>query len=362
MLNYLTLKPETFGLDISDFSLKIIKLKKKKNKFELVSYGETKIKPGIIEKGKIKNEKLLAATIKMALSNVKGEKLKTKYVIASLPEEECFLQIIQLPMMKKEEVKKAIYFEAENYIPLPIEEVYLDFHIISPDQNNLEYLNVLTIALPKEVIDPYLNSLKEAGLQPLALEIEAQAICRALIKREISQEHFLLVDFGETRTTFIIFSEGSLKFTASHSISSKRLTEVISNNLKISFDKAEELKIKYGIDNSEEGRRNFEILKPILSEFVEQIEKYLNYYQTHFVRKNILLENKNIEKLLLCGGGINLKGFSNFLISKLEIEVSSGISWTNLLLKNKKTTLNISYQKSLSYTIALGLALRDQKL
>ncbi len=120
MLDFLALKPETFGLDISDLSLKIVKLKKKGKAFALVSFGEEKIGPGIIKKGVIKDEEQLSKIIKDSLTKIKGEKLRTEYVAVSLPEEEAFLQVIQMPRMPEEDLKSAVIYEAENYIPLPI--------------------------------------------------------------------------------------------------------------------------------------------------------------------------------------------------------------------------------------------------
>ena len=87
MLDYLTLKPEVFGIDISDLSLKIIKLKKKKGSLALASFGQMEIKPGIIEQGEIKDEAALSEIIKKALAQVKGERLQTKYVVAPLSDE-----------------------------------------------------------------------------------------------------------------------------------------------------------------------------------------------------------------------------------------------------------------------------------
>jgi len=101
MLEFLTLEPKSFGLDFSDLSLKIIKLKKKGKFLSLASWGEVKIKPGIIEEGEIKNETALVEIIKEGLNKVKGEKLKTRNVVASLPEKKAFLQVIQMPKMKE---------------------------------------------------------------------------------------------------------------------------------------------------------------------------------------------------------------------------------------------------------------------
>ena len=230
MLEVLTLKPKAFGLDISDLSLKIVQLKRTRNFFDLVSFNEAEIKPGIIKAGEIKDEKALIQTLKKALASAKGKKLKTKYVVVSLPEEKAFLQVIQMPKMREEELKSAVIYEAENYIPLSIEEVYLDSQAVPPGYNHLDHFDVLITALPKRTVDPYLSSLKKAGLKPVAFEIESQAIVRALIKNEVATSPLLLIDLGETRTGFIVFSGYSLRFTSSIPVSSQSFTEIISKS------------------------------------------------------------------------------------------------------------------------------------
>ena len=110
-MGFLDLKYDTFGLDINDLSLKIVKLKKQHKGFGLDSFNEIKIAPGIIEDGVIKEEDILAKIIKSSYGSAKGGGIKTKYVVASLPEEKSFLQVIQMPKMTPEELKTAVSFE-----------------------------------------------------------------------------------------------------------------------------------------------------------------------------------------------------------------------------------------------------------
>jgi len=357
-MEFLTLKPKAFGLDISDLSLKIVNLKRKKGLFSLASFGEAEIKPGIIEGGEIKNVEALGKIIREAVSKAKGEKIKTKYVVCSLPEEEAFLQIIQMPMMKKEELKKAVYFEAENYIPLPMEEVYLDYQIVKPVINHLDHFDVLLTAMPKKVIDPYVLALKKAGLIPKVLEIESQAIARALIRNGVSPSSLLLIDLGATRSSFIIFSGYSLRFTSSISVSSQKFTNLIAKNLKIDLNEAEKLKIKYGLEKRE---KIFEILSPRLKDLIREIKICLFYYHTHIHHEHLPLDSKEVEKIYLCGGGANLKNLTNFLSLELKIPVELANPWSNILPEPLKEVPELSYEKSLAFTTALGLALRGQK-
>ena len=374
MLEFLTLKPEAFGLDISDLSLKIIKLKKKRGVLSLASFGETEIKPGIIRAGEIKDEKKLAEIIKEAVKSVKGEKIKTKYVVASLPEEKAFLQIITLPKMSEEDLKSAVIYEAENYIPLPIDQVYLDSQIVPPVYNHLDHFDVLIAALPKKTIDPYLSCLKSAGLKPGALEIESLAIGRALIKNELTTSPVLLIDIGATRTSFIIFSGHALRFTSSIPVSSGNFTEIISKALGIDLAEAEKLKIKYGleekieikikgekIEKEKEKGKIFEALVPALVDLIQQIKRYLDYYQTHAFHEHLPPNGKGVSKILLCGGGANLKGLTDFLSLQLKIPTELGNPWINILPEPQKEVRELPFEESLKYTTALGLALRGIK-
>jgi type IV pilus assembly protein PilM len=375
MLEFLTLKPKAFGLDISDLSLKITQLKKSRNFFDLASFSEVEIKPGTIKGGEIKDEKALIQILKKALASAKGEKLKTKYVVASLPEEKAFLQVIQMPKMKEEELKSAVVYEAENYIPLPIEEVYLDSQIVPPAHNHLDHFDVLITALPKKTVDPYLSSLKKAGLKPVAFEIESQAIAGALIKNEVTTSPLLLIDLGATRTGFIVFSGHSLRFTSSIPVSSQDFTEIISKTLGVSLAEAEKLKIKHGLQSRiKKGREIFEALIPALTDLTEQIKKYLIYYQTHTSHEHLppaqkgearplrgRPDDKGVKKIFLCGGGANLKGLTNFLSSQLKIPVEIGNPWINILADPSKGLAKLPLESALGYTTALGLALRGVK-
>lgn len=393
-MDFLTLKPESFGLDISDLSLKIIKLKKRRGFLTLSSFLETAIPPGMIQGGEIKDETSLSEIIKEACSKVKGEKLKTNYVIASLPEEKSFLQVIQMPKIPEHDLKSAVIYEAENYIPLAIEEAYLDSQIVKPVVNHLDHYDILIAALPKKTVDPYLSCLKNAGLIPKALEIESLAIARALIKNEIAPFPTLLIDLGATRTGFIIFSGYSIRFTCSIPVSSQKFNEAISRTLNVDLKGAEELKIKYGLDSSKkiifkertgdskfekkiiEDKKIFEALIPTLTDLSEQIKKYLNYYQTHAFHEHLSVERseewrrinvlratdgKGVQKIFLSGGGANLKGLVDFLSLEFKIPVEVANPWINILPEPLREVPQLSFEESLKYTTALGLAVRGMK-
>ncbi|MDP2967330.1 MAG: pilus assembly protein PilM, partial [bacterium] len=129
---------------------------------------------------------------------------------------------------------------------------------------------------------------------------------------------------------------------------------------KIDLIGAEKLKLKYGLTTKAgpEGGEVFEALIPALTDLIEQIKAHLSYYQTHASHEHLSPNGKKVSKILLCGGGANLKGLTDFLSSELKIPVELGNPWINILPKPLKEVPELPYEKSLSYTTALGLALR----
>lgn len=373
MLELLKLKPESFGLNISDRSIKIAKLKKKREVLSLASFGEFEIRSGVIEEGEVKDQKALVEAIKQSLKRIKGEKLKTNYVVASLPEEKAFLQVIQLPIVEEQELKEAAYYEAENHIPLPIGEVYLDSQIVKPVVDHLDHLDVLIAAVPQKIVDSYLACIKEAGLIPKVLETESQAISKALIKNEVSPFPVLIINIGLTKTCFIMFSGYSLRFTSSIPISSQKISEVISSRLGISPTDAEELIIKSGLSQdfqkkkddgskiSIETKKIIEAIDPLVADLVNQVKSHLGYYQSYASHEHLNSDIKGVKKIFLCGDGARLKGLADLLSVRIKIPVEIGNPWINILSESPKEIPGISLDESLPFTTALGLSLRALK-
>jgi len=359
-MNILDLKPNAFGLDISSRSLKIAQLKEEgvfSTELTLAGYNEVSVPENTIQKAIITDEDALCERITKARSEAEG--INTDFVSISLPEEKAFLEIIQMPKMEEKEIKESVKYEAENYIPMSMDDVYFDSEIIYPVEKNLDHTDVLVVAFPKRVVDPYIDCLKRVGLRPVAMEVETQAIARSLIKGYFSNKPLLLIDLGATKTTFMVYSGHALRFTAFIPISSRQFTRVISEQLGIEWKEAEKMKIKHGLGNSEEGEQISEALEPILNDLKNQIAEHMEYYGTHTFHEHLPNGGGEISKLLLSGGGANLKGLPDYLSSRLGIAAELGNPWVNILGEDLKQIPKMSFKESSKYTVALGLALKS---
>jgi len=115
----------------------------------------------------------------------------------------------------------------------------------------------------------------------------------------------------------------------------------------------EGLKIKLGEQTIVEKikGKTFEALIPGLVDLVQQIKRYLDYYQAHCSSFDLPSEIGKVKKIILSGGGANLAGLSDFLELEIGIPVEIGNPWINI-----GETKNFPKEKSLAFTTAIGLA------
>lgn len=353
--------PSAFGLDISDLSVKIIGLKKNRKGSDLLFWGNTAIPKGIITQGDIVQEEEAASFIRKALAGTRGEKIRSPYVAVALPEEKTFMKVIKMPNMREKELESAVRIEAENHIPLNVEEAVIGFRVIPipKDRKDQEHLDILLSAVARPVVESYSSVVKKAGLVPVLMEPESLSIARCLIPRNVRVEPTLIIDFGTSRTTFIIVSGSSIRFTSSIGISSDTITRAIANILGVSVEDAEKLKLTHGLNKRAHGGKIYEAANSVLAELVNEIERQLRFYQSHATHEHMAGE-RIVNKVILSGGGSLLSGFKEYLKKGLARSVELGNPFTNVFEKSQRSRREPAASKILSYTTAIGLALAGQ--
>jgi len=199
-------------------------------------------------------------------------------------------------------------------------------------------------AIPKEIVNGYLEIFKICKLSPLVLETESMAWQRLFGEKE---KTILICDLGAKTTNLVLFEEGELKLSFSMEIAGNKFTRVISDKLKIPLEKAEEIKKKIGLNPEKEGGRIFLILQKEVLEIVEEIRKIENY----FGQKT----GKEIEKIILIGGSSLLPYLKEYLSENLEKKVLVGDPFQKIKTGILKEALKI---EPIFYSTAVGLTLR----
>jgi type IV pilus assembly protein PilM len=344
-------KNDVFGLDLSDLSIKIIKLQDSGTSEYVSGYASIALSSGAISDGEILQKEQVVSAIKRAIATVAPDKLKTKNVICSLPETKAFLRIISIPQMNESELSEAVKWEMEANIPLPLDQVYYDWQVV-PEALTFEKnkLNLLVIAISKSVVDQTIEVLEMANLNPVGLEIESIAQARSLLLEKIENETVLIVDIGDRRTSISINKGGVPCFTSSIPLCGQSLTDVISKGMNINFDEAEKIKISYGIGDYYKNDELFKLTKPVLENFIQEMERSIDFYITG------LRYSESIDRIIICGGGANTKGIIPYLSKKLGRDIQLGNPWNNIRLGSRLPI--IEKNQSLQFSTAIGLAIK----
>ena len=347
MLKFLSKNISAFGFDLSGSSFKMMQFSKKGKDLQLKSYHETPLPKGLIVNDGITDTKTFNFLLKQALDKPQYGKIDTPYVIASLPESKSFVRVIQIPKMNDAEAENAVPYEAENFIPMPVDQVYLDWQKLGDAGDKM---NVLMIASPKEFVDKYLEILDKAGLKTAGLEVESQSCHRALINPGAG-ETVLLVDMADSKTSLIMVEDGNLQFTSTIPVAGNNFTESIARTLGVSSVKAEDIKKKIGIANTTEYPNIKTALLPVLNSLAAEIKNILKFHGEH--------SQKMVTRVILLGGSAKLKNLAEFLGPALQdagvVVVQLASPWENL--KEVKTS-GMDMLESLGFVTSIGLAVR----
>ncbi|MEX2029207.1 MAG: pilus assembly protein PilM [Candidatus Paceibacterota bacterium] len=337
----------SFGLDISDESLKFVELVPTKSGVKLGRYGERKIPAGIIESGKIKNPQQLEKVL-IALREEEG----VKFVRVSLPEEQVYLFQLKLDKSGLENIREGIELSLEEYVPIAAQDAIFDYEILREDEQKLE-LHVA--AIPKNIIENYLSVFRNSLMSVQSFELEAQAITRAVVKRG-DKGTYMIVDFGQTRSGIFIVSEGVVIFTSTLNLGGRMLTTMIKKNFNVTLEEAEKMKRQYGLQRNVENKEIFAVLLNGVSVLGDEIVKLSLYWHTHKDENG--KDRPPIKKVILSGGDANLIGLVEYFSISTKNKVEVGNVWINIIDTAKKTP-EISFNRSLTFAAALGLALGD---
>lgn len=376
---FLSKKTPLVAIDIGSFSIKLVELTElKEGMFELTRFGMMPLEEESIIDGTIKKPELVTR----ALTNLlKAEKIQNRYAVSAVAGEAVFIKKIKVPVMSEEELSEKINQEAELYIPFDIEDVALDFQLLgtvkveegsevsedmrfeddsaesgakkddSDAEITEEMMEVLLVAVQREVIDQRIDILLEAGLKPAIIDLNVFALMKAaqLTNDLTSRETTALIDLGDSFTHINIIQDGDMGYTRDIPIGGGYCTKMLMSKFKVPFKKTLEIKRgKFSSDVKEE--EAIEIIVQAYKKVLEEVQKSFDYFNT--------LSSKRIDRVLLCGGGIMIRGLGDFFSSylKVPVEILNPMHGVKINPKNFDQSL-IDQMGGLS-AVALGLATR----
>ncbi len=343
------------GIDIGGSTIKMVELEKRGKRVYLKNYASTysNIRSDPFLGGRENFLKMAPTDLGKILQEVfKATKFKSQKAALSIPIHSTFTTILSLPLeLNGEELNNAIRYEAKKHVPIPIEETILDWRVVRETQVQKQKKEVLSggkkgemvqevflMAVPKDIVTRYQKLSKIMKVEPEVLEVEIFSLFRAAGVEET--EHYVFIDIGGQNTNITIFAETFIKDTFNINISGDDFTRAILHEQRsLSFNDAEKLKIEKGLtDDLVKGA-----LLPYFNDLVDRIKR----------RQPVGFK---INKVILAGGAVLLKGLIEYFKEKLGVEVKIIDPWNKINVPaSLKNTLT---KQGASFAVAVGLALR----
>lgn len=343
-------KGSLLGIDIGSHAAKIVQVRHSGRGVDVVGYGHVSFSPESVVEGIVVDPEALAKIIKPVLDN-KDNKFSAKRVAGALPVSRVFTRLLQLPALEGKDLDEAVRTEAEQSIPIPPTDLYIDYEVIGHTKTDKgdERVDVLMAAAPRAIADSYVRLFKALGLDIATLEVSLMSVTRSITSATKSTGPTLVVDFGSASADLAVH-DGAIRFTGTIAGGGDQITATLVKNLGITAEQANEIKYKFGIGPSGLQQKVLEALDPLLKSLVTEIKKATKYYQDRAVNK------AQISNVIATGGSSNMPGLLEYLAKALNVDVMLANPWDNLNLKHVKP---VDPLEAPLFTTAIGLALME---
>lgn len=340
------------GLDIGSSSIKLVQLKESKKGISLASFSMAPLPSEAIVDGALMNSTAVVDTIQGMISN---QKLKNRTVAISISGHSVIIKKISLPAMTPEELDESIKWEAEQYIPFDVNDVYLDYQILQtrPEQGQMD---VLLVAAKKEIVDEYAGVVREAGLDPVCVGIDCLTIqqCFELNYGYPPGETIVLIDVGASTININVVANGITTFTRDIAMGGNQFTEEIQKQLNVSYDEAEAYKLggERGVDADSVVPQEVERVMGTVSEsMASEIHRSLDFYMA-------TSSEGRISRIYLSGGTAKVPALGRTLENRIGVACELVDPFRGIQIDPKLFNLDYINAVRPLAAVAVGLGLR----
>ncbi len=333
-----------FGLDIGFRTVKVMQLEKAGSRHLVSGYGAVEFDESAVQNGVITDFDKIARQIHKLFSGGLLGEISTRRVAVSVPAARTYSRILSLPLLAEKDISEAVRLEAEQYIPVPIDDLYIDFMVINKSQKAMD---VLAVAVPKKIIDSYSQLCKILGFEPAVMETTTGASNRLFGYTDQHKIPTVLIDFGSVATDISVYDK-FLAVTGTVANGGDHITMAISKQLGVTMSEAQIIKVKYGLSASKKQTEIVAAVKPLLENTIKEIKRMIRYYEERSDKHG------KIEQIVTFGGGANVPGLSEYLIDNLRVPVRACDPWDNIVFKHVRPPVAIEQSM---YITAASLAL-----
>ncbi len=337
------------GIEIGASSIKAVELTKQKDIFFVSSYSQIPSPNGGMASDNETDLELIAEVLKKTWGELKT---KNRAVAIAIDQSLVFTRVLEMPEMTDVELASSINWEAEEYIPLPLNQVRLEWQIMNRKvtDNGEKRMDVLLIAVPRVLVNKYHKIAENARLELKILEPESVSIMRTLKLFKLDNGYNIIVNFGDKKTDILVNSAGTISFVRSIPSGGKSLTRAISAGLHITDEQAENYKIAYGFDKTKLNSAIYNVMMPVFDMIIQEIKRAIIFQQN----KDL---NKPLSALILCGAGSNIPDINVVLSNAFEMEIFTADPFS--VIKPAHPNMKITSIANQKFLVPTGLAMNE---
>jgi type IV pilus assembly protein PilM len=340
-------KKEVIGIDIGSSSVKVIQLKDTKGSLQLLNVGIFPLPPEAIVDNTLMDSAAIAEAIKKLVTSLG---IKIKDVVCSISGNSVIIRKIVLPAMPQEELEDQISWEAEQYIPFDINDVNMDFQILSPDSNDPSKMNVLLVASKKDIINDYVAVFNEAGMHLSVVDVDSFAVQNAFeANHDYSSEDILaLVNIGASVMNINVIKDGITLFTRDVQMGGNLYTEEIQKQVGMSSTDAENGKLLAGEATNDQLRK---VISKVNDTITNEIRRSLDFY-------NSTASDDRISAVYISGGCSKVYNLTDTIAEKIGLPVERINPFAKL--KYNEKDFDPAYLEEIGpfMAVPVGLAIR----
>jgi type IV pilus assembly protein PilM len=335
------------GLDIADDAIRCIGFNHSFKGLSLGKHHEVRLPVGMIDGGYIHDE---AGLIKI-LSEIRS-KLGLSYVRASLPEEKLYLFKAEVAGETSDEIRQSIEFKLEENVPLSPNDAVFYYDLV-PNSASGKQVASVSVA-PRRVVDKYMSVIDAAGLTLLSFDTQSKALTRAIIDPH-SDKSSLIVHIMPKKTGLHVVCGGVVGFSSTAEWGGDMVTSAASEVLGISFEEADRVKRTAGYHDQEDTKKIVSAVVSTIGVLEKEIRRVYAYWLEHGEGC------RQVDRIVVSGADALLVGLISQISPSPKVSVEVADVWCNAFSYDKHIP-GLTYEQSLDYAVAVGLALPEHKM
>lgn len=342
------------GLDIGSSHIKLMELEHdtRGGQPRLANFGMVQLPPEAIVDGAVMNTNVIVDAIREL---VQKNRVKAKFVAASVSGNAVIIKRINLPQMTVDELEESIQWEAEQYIPFDINDVNIDVQILEGASEDPGQMEVLLVAARKELVNEYQALIQQAGLRPAIVDVDAFAVANMYELNYVEEgEAVALVNIGASNVNIHVLRGGVSAFTRDISAGGRQFTEEIQRTLNISYEQAEAMKVGGG--DTDERAVVPEVIERVLASVGEnlatEVQRSLDFYLSTSAEGTL-------DRVLLSGGAARTPGLARAISQQTGLPTEVADPFRRIQIDERAFNPAFLNDVGPQAAVVVGLAMRQ---